>query len=651
MKKILLLFLALMLNSVCSYSQETTKNIENIFAGKKEVYFKFNISSRQEIGMLTKIISIDNVTKNNVVYAYANKKEFAQFLSYNYQYTLLINPGDLDKNPAMFDIAQSKQTKSWNSYPTYSAYEAMMYQFATDHPTLCQTYNIKTLSSGRKLLLVKISHNINVHENEPQFLYTSTIHGNETSGYIHMLHLIDTLLTSYGTNARITNILDNTELWICPLANPDGTYGASGGSSISGATRENANSIDLNRNYPDPIGGQHPDGNAWQPETQAFMGFADTMNFVMSANFHEGAEVCNYPWDGKAALTADDNWWQLVSNQFADTAQTYGPSGFFTDVDPTGITDGYAWYQVFGGRQDYMNYYQHCREETIEISGTQSPSGSSLPILWKGCKRSLLNYIEQSLKGIRGVVTDSCTGQGIRAFVSITGHDHDSSQIYSALPVGNYHRPIYAGTYNVTFSATGYQSRTINNITVNNGGTVVKNIALIPLSPVLPVAGFSYTAAGLTYNFTNTSSNGNAYSWDFGDGANSTSQNPSHIYATTGSYNVQLIVTNNCGSDTITEQVSVSTGINDPLNNNEQWNIFPNPTSGKSAIILTSDANDEISLDVYDLLGNNLHSEDIQINKGKNQFLLNLSDLDHGIYYVRIKSSFGNSIISKVIKL
>ncbi|MFH0865003.1 MAG: M14 family zinc carboxypeptidase [Bacteroidota bacterium] len=528
---------------------------DSIFTGKKEIYFKFHIVSRQEINAVTRIISIDKVTSENDVYAYAGKKEFIRFLLTGYEYEILKHPGDLIINPLMFDIADIKQINAWDAYPTYSAYEAMMYQFAADYPSLCEIYNIKTLASGRKLLVAKLSHNISSHENEPQFLYTSTMHGNETSGYIHMLHLIDTLLNGYGSNTRITYILDNTELWINPLANPDGTYDASGGSSIAGATRGNINGIDLNRNYPDPVGGQHPDGEVWQAETEAFMDFADTMNFVMSANFHEGAEVCNYPWDCKADLTADDNWWQYVSHEFADTAQTFGPSGFFTDVDPSGIINGYAWYQILGGRQDYMNYFQHCREECIEISSSQSPDGSQLVDLWEGCRRSLLNYIEQSLNGIRGVITDSCTGQGICAKVFITGHDFDSSHVYSALPVGNYHRPIYTGTYNLTFSAPGYQSKTYNNITVTNGNTVIQNVVLKPLAPVAAFIANITSACSDTIQFSDLSGGVNTWLWDFGDGTTSTLQNPSHFYASSGIYTVSLTVSNCAGSD-----VTVNTG-------------------------------------------------------------------------------------------
>lgn len=633
-----------------SFSQETTTTVDHIFSGKKEVYFKFSVSSKQEVNEISRVISIQKVTKSLEVYAYANKKEFTKFLEYSYSYTLLPYPGL--SNPQMCDEKNVRQIQTaWNAYPTYSAYEAMMYQYAASYPSICRVYTMTTLASGRKLLVAKISHNVADHENKPQFLYTSTMHGNEPSGYIHMLHLIDTLLSNYGTNARITNILDNIELWINPLANPDGTYGASGGASIAGATRENANGVDLNRNFPDAVGGggQHPDGNAWQPETQAFMGLADTLNFVMSANFHEGDEVCNYPWDGKAGLTADNNWWQYVSAEFADTCHEYGTSGFFTDVTSTGIIDGYVWYQVLGGRQDYMNYYRHCREETIELSVTQCPAASQLPTLWKGCKRSFFDYMEQSLKGIRGIVTDSCTGKGVRALVTISGHDVDSSQIYSALPVGNYHRLIYTGTYNLTFSATGYYSKTINNVSVTNGNTVVCNVILKPLVIEFPVPGFTENFSGNTVNFINTSSNGITYYWNFGDGDTSIMANPSHIYASNGTYMVLLKAFNNCGSNSITHQVNDFAGILEVPSNNSVF-IYPNPVMDKCTIDIHSEQPDIAEIFIYDAIGSTVHSSIFALHRGENEIMTDMKTYREGVYYIRIKTSSGN-YSAKLVKV
>ncbi|MCK4361540.1 MAG: hypothetical protein KAV70_07320, partial [Bacteroidales bacterium] len=311
-RKILLIISGCFLFSTV-YTQNNVNDrqlIDKIFDKKIETYFKFEISSTKQIHELTKIISIDNV-KNKIVYAYANKKGFEKFLSLNIDYTILTSPGELIKNPKMLDKVNIREITDWDFYPNYEAYESMMYQFETDYPNICKIVNIDTLPSGRKLLIAKITDNILAHENEPEFLYTSTMHGDETAGYVLMLRLIDYLLSNYGSNDRITDMVDNIEIWINPLANPDGTY-AGGNNTVYGATRTNANGVDLNRNYPDPEDGPHPDGNPWQPETIAFMDLAEDHDFVLSCNIHSGIEVCNYPWDTWYPRHADDDWWIFV---------------------------------------------------------------------------------------------------------------------------------------------------------------------------------------------------------------------------------------------------------------------------------------------------------------------------------------------------
>ena len=56
-----------------------------------------------------------------------------------------------------------------------------------------------------------------------------------------------------------------------------------------------------------PTGVQHPDGNQWAPENIAIMDFSNEHNFVLSANFHGGSLVANYPWDYTYALTPDND--------------------------------------------------------------------------------------------------------------------------------------------------------------------------------------------------------------------------------------------------------------------------------------------------------------------------------------------------------
>ncbi|NVN93856.1 MAG: T9SS type A sorting domain-containing protein [Bacteroidetes bacterium] len=486
MKKILLLlfyyFFFLITILKAQNAIPISERVEKIFGNKTEIQFKFIITSKTEINKLTKIISIDNVNGNEV-FAYANKKEFAKFSQLGYSYEI-INTEDNRTDIKMLDNINSKAIQAWDFYPTYNAYDSLMTRFQTNYPNLCRTFSIKTLTSERKLLFVKISKNPDSTENEPKFLYTSSMHGDEVTGYILMLRLIDYLLSNYGTDARITNIINNMEIWINPSANPDGTY-AGGNNTVAGATYNNGNNVNLNRNYPDPQDGNHPDGEAWQPETMAFMALADSIQFTMSANFHGGSEVVNYPWDTWDTLShkhADQNWWNYISREYADTAHVNSYSGYFTGpvTNGNGVTNGYAWYSVAGGRQDYMNYFKHCREVTMEISNIKTPPAATLPNYWNYNYRSMLNYMEQCMYGIKGIVTDSITGAPLKAKVFIQGHDVDSSHVYSILPLGNYFRPIYAGSYNVTYSSPGYYSKTVN-VTALNKASVVKNIQLVSI--------------------------------------------------------------------------------------------------------------------------------------------------------------------------
>ena len=521
-----------------------------------EVYFKiYPVNLQKDVALLTRILSVDNI-KDKVIYAYANKEEFEKFLTYGLNFDVLTPPSMLHK-VIMKDKVDIKNINDWDFYPTYQAYVDMMNQFATDYPDLCELKTIALLPSGHKLLLIHINNDLTTEQNEPEFLYTSTMHGDEVVGYVLMLRLIDNLLSNYGTNTEITNLVNNVDLWINPLANPDGTY-AGGDNTVYGATRYNGNGVDLNRNYPDPEDGPHPDGHVYQPETQAFMQLADEHNFVMSVNFHEGAEVVNYPWDTWSKLTADDDWWKFVSHEYADTVHAYS-SGYMTGFD-NGITNGYAWYSISGGRQDYMNYFQHCRECTIELSDEKTPPASELPDFWNYNNRSLINYIKESGYGLKGIITDSETGNPIEAKVYIEGHDKDNSEVYSSLPVGDYHRMLKAGTYNVTYSKTGYHPQTIS-VVIQDKTATKKNVQLQPIEGVMADfhSDVQFINPGEAVNFFDDSyGSATSWYWTFPGGEPSTAnvKNPQNIlYDQVGSYPVTLVVSDDEGhSDTLTKE-------------------------------------------------------------------------------------------------
>ncbi|OFY31103.1 MAG: hypothetical protein A2X09_15515 [Bacteroidetes bacterium GWF2_43_11] len=522
-----------------------------LFSPVNEIYFTFEApADRPTLDALSRIISVDNVHDGRV-FAYANRAEFEKFLKYNYTWSLLPHPGSLITNPRMLDRVDVKNITAWDFYPTYDAYIQMMNDYAANYPSICNIVEFGTSVQNRKLLAAHITSSVN--SQKPEFLYTSSIHGDELTGYILMLRLIDYLLTNYGSIPRVTQLVDNINIYINPLANPDGTY-KGGNNTVNGAIRANANYVDMNRNYYDPAAGPHPDGNAWQKETIAFMNFAENHHFVMSANFHGGAEVMNYPWDTWSRASADANWWELVSNEFADTAQTYSPGGYFDDFG-TGVTNGYAWYTITGGRQDYMNYFQQCREVTIEISNTKTPPASQLPNFWNYNYRSLLNYMEQVTYGISGIVTDSITGQPVRAQVFVKNHDIDSSMVFSSQTDGQYYRLIKGGIWTLQVSAPGYVTKTLSNVSTADYNKTILNVQLCPLGVF---AGFTASStqinAGQNVSFTDKSVGGPTnWLWNF-TGANpsqSTVKNPANIvYAEEGVYDVTLVASNTTYTDT-----------------------------------------------------------------------------------------------------
>ncbi len=470
-------------NPGISQDNNSDNLLDSIFADRGEVYFTFNVRDKEDISTLTRLISIDHVN-GKVVHAYANRNGFSNFLNYNLDYRILPHPGtllsDSEKNAESQSDFLGGGGTIWNFYPAYQQYVDFMVGFAASYPDICKLDTIGESMQGRLILALKISNNVNQEEAEPQFLYTSSIHGDELTGYVLMLHLIDYLLTNYGVDPEMTQLINTTEICINPLANPDGTF-RGGNNSVNGAVRYNANNIDLNRNFPDPKVGEHPDGNPWQKETELMMSYADNNHFTMSANFHGGAEVFNYPWDTWVKLTADDDWWQFVGREWADTVHVYGPANYFTDM-VNGITNGNAWYEINGGRQDYMNYWHNCREVTVEISQIKLLPVSQLLSFWDYNYRSFLNFIKQSHYGFNGIVTDTVTDLPVAAKVFINGHDKDFSEVYSRSTTGFYARPIYEGSYDVTFMSAGYFTKTIKNVVVSKRNTTNLDVQLRPLT-------------------------------------------------------------------------------------------------------------------------------------------------------------------------
>jgi hypothetical protein len=435
--------------------------------GQAEVTIPYE--DRKSLETLTLNVSILSV-KDKTIHISLSPLTSEWFISQKYNYRII----EKATPRGLVSATSVSQAMEWDKYPTYTQYDSIMRSFQKLYPSLCRLDTIGISINGQLVLAVRITSDNSVTD-KPKVFYTSSMHGDEIGGYILMLHLADYLLKNYGINSRVGTMLDNLEIWINPLANPDGTY--RNDNTINSATRYNANGFDLNRNFPDPL-----NPNTFkQKETLDMIKFLRKHRFVLSANFHSGTEVVNYPWDRYLTkLHADDTWFHNISRAYADTVHNYSSPEYMNFLD-NGVTRGADWYLVYGGRQDFVTSELQGREVTIELDNNYVTLPAKLALLWQNNMHSLLGFLENAMFGVHGLVRNVNTLAPLPAKIFIDGHDKDSSHVYCDTLTGRFVRFLPSGLWNLTFSAVGYASKTINNIVVADGQKTELTVDLVPL--------------------------------------------------------------------------------------------------------------------------------------------------------------------------
>jgi subtilisin-like proprotein convertase family protein len=156
-----------------------------------------------------------------------------------------------------------------------------------------------------------------------------------------------------------------------------------------------------------------------------------------------------------------------------------------------------------------------------------------------------------------------------------------------------------------------------------------------------PVAAFSHTG-GPNVQFFTSSSVTNTYQWYFGDGGSSTNANPSHLYGSNGVYNVTLIVTSPCGSDTTTQILSITTvGIEESSAALMGYSVYPNPLAETTTVSYFLTEETPVTFELFNAIGQkiNTYNKGIQ-QSGHYEFNIDmgLSELGNGVYILQLKT-------------
>ena len=363
----------------------------------------------------------------------------------------------------MIDQVRSLRLEDRGEYHSYSELTTDMAAWASAYPNITELISIGQSVYGRELWAMKITDNPGVEEFEPEIQWIGAHHGDETISVEVCYYMIDHLLTNYGTDPQVTWLVDEREIWIVPMFNPDGHTSGS---------RYNGNGVDLNRGYLCPCGCNAGSAMA-QPEHQALAAFNERMNPVTSLTFHSGAVYVNYLWDYTYAATPDEPMLITLSEGYSSY------SGL-------PVTNGADWYIVHGSCQDWCYDQRGEIDTTIEVSTTKDPPTSSIDPIVEDNIPAMLYQARMSGRGIRGLVTDGDTGEPLYGTISIPEIGRD---VYTDPDVGDYHRMVEAGTYTVQCAVEGYPTETVYNVSAGLDTFVVVDFAMEP-PPRGTVAGY-----------------------------------------------------------------------------------------------------------------------------------------------------------------
>lgn len=267
--------------------------------------------------------------------------------------------GEDDVRPLDFPSADSR-------YHNYAEMNTEISQRLSAYPNIMSRRVIGKSYQGRDIVAIKISDNVATDESEPEVLMTHHQHAREHLTVEMALYLLRELGTGYGSDQRITNMVNNREIWMLPDLNPDGgEYDIATGQYRSWRKNRQPNSgssfvgTDLNRNWAYRWG--CCGGSSGSPSSDTYRGRAAesapevkvVADFVRSRvvggkqqikagiDFHTYSELVLWPFgytnaDTTTGMTADDR------NAFATVGGKMAASNGYTAEQSSDlyITDG-----------------------------------------------------------------------------------------------------------------------------------------------------------------------------------------------------------------------------------------------------------------------------------------------------------------------
>jgi len=352
----------------------------------------------------------------------------------------------------------------WKTKTAYHSYQEIVDladSLVDAFPDICMKKIYGTSIEGRELAALKISDNVSEDENEAEVLFDGGIHGDEIGGPENCIRFARDLCQKYGNDPEITNLIDNREIWIYYMVNPDGRYNS---------VRYNANGVDCNRDYGfmwDAWGSST--GAFSQIETKSLRNCSYEHQFVVHTAYHSGTEYISCPWSYRSDNPSD-------APQILELAGIYSDvSGYANMEYGQGNTGMYA---INGSTKDGNYGIAGSISWSMEISYDKQPPASQLMQYYDWNYPSMVAMIEHAGYGLEGVITDSETGLPVRATVFV----NDYMQTYSDSTAGDFHKYVLPGKYSIKVIANGYETQvSADSVEVTEFNSTAYDFQLTPI--------------------------------------------------------------------------------------------------------------------------------------------------------------------------
>lgn len=237
----------------------------------------------------------------------------------------------------------------------------------TAHPDLAEMVDVGSSIEGRTLRAIRITGPPGIGD-KPAVVYHGCQHAREWITVPVVCYLADHLLSDYGTDPYVTDLVDRIEWLLLPIANPDGyVYTWTTNRLWRKNRRANLNGsygVDQNRNWGWHWGQEGSSSNPSdetyrgmypfsEPETQALAAlFNNNPNVRAHLDIHSYGQLVLWPWGYTEDLAPDHEEFDYVGQWMSESI--LGVHGRYYEPGPTATTI----YMVSGDSGDW-SYGMH----------------------------------------------------------------------------------------------------------------------------------------------------------------------------------------------------------------------------------------------------------------------------------------------------